>query len=88
MEDAPLPAPVTAEELWRAFERELHEELDGRAPRLLALVRDQHATTEPGELRRVLAEHLRRVAGPVAGTFQDHPTPLGHSHGAPRPESE
>ncbi|WP_216318397.1 hypothetical protein [Deinococcus aestuarii] len=87
VEDAPPPPSVTAEELWQAFERELHEELDERAPRLLALVRDQHATTEPGELRRVLAGHLRRVAG---APRQDHSAPLTHglTHGAPRPESE
>ncbi|WP_102126744.1 hypothetical protein [Deinococcus planocerae] len=82
--DALPPRPVTAEELWRAFERELHEELDERAPRLLALLRDQHASTEPGELRQVLAEHLRRVAG--SASRQDPSTLL--SHGAPRAESE
>ncbi|MEF2278763.1 hypothetical protein V3W47_10675 [Deinococcus sp. YIM 134068] len=81
----PPPAVPTAEELWRAFERELHEELDERAPRLLALVRDQHAATEPRELQRVLAGHLRRVTGSAAG-FDDHLhlTP----HGAARPETE
>lgn len=86
VEESPPPAPATAEELWRAFERELREELDERAPRLLALVRDQHAATEPGELGRVLADHLRRVSGAGAATFGDALT--SPPHGAARPENE
>lgn len=81
----PLAAPQSAEDLWRAFEREVRAELDERAPRLLALLRGQHAGAAPEDLRRILAGHLWRVTGAPGAAFDD-PSDVS-TLGAARPET-
>lgn len=53
----------TTSSLWEALERELGAELDDRAPRLLALLRQEHGRDDPSTLLYHLMPHLERVAG-------------------------
>lgn len=49
--------------LWAALERELHAELDDRAPRLLAWLRREHGRDDVSTLLHHLMPHLERVTG-------------------------
>lgn len=53
----------TTSSLWAALERELHAELDERAPRLLAWLRREHGRDDVSTLLHHLVPHLERITG-------------------------